>query len=428
MKNVPKALFFLFTSLFVSECICEITRLHSSRFHIALCIGLAAFFYLIWDILRWIKPFGKNLIDISERPPKRGRKVGGDIIRTVAVLFVPYLHFFGQSGYYNTILTDKYMLATAVRWLTVCAVPIFMIITGYFKSEKKLDVWHYKAIFPILLTHIIVSGIRIWVDMKFHGIAVDAEYIKHKMLYFEYGWYIRLYIGILILLPFFNAVFEKLETRKKRELFVLTLCSLGFLGPLTMDIVPSSWLILYVFGYYSIGLYIHKYKITINPIINIITIAFFIAITTLATHAHSNGHSFDWNYFGYAENSGYSAFPVVVVSALLMILCVDIELPPALAIIFRLFEMVSLEMYLYSQMFDSFIYPYYEQQGYRFSSFFSHSLIIVGSSVALAFIASHITAVITRLIRLPFGLIFNYIFKRNKSNSKAKEMPSTTSL
>ena len=159
---------------------------------------------------------GKPILYTEKRVRSGKREVGADIARTIAVILVPLVHFFGLTYYYSTKFTSDMILPTAIRWLGICAVPLFMIISGYFKVNAKINKKHYFAIIPLIFTHIFISSIRIWVDFYFHGEIVDLQYILDRLIYFKYGWYIRLYIGMLLLMPFFNIAYKSIEEKGKK--------------------------------------------------------------------------------------------------------------------------------------------------------------------------------------------------------------------
>lgn len=329
------------------------------------------------------------LLRVAKRLHTGEREVGGDIARTIAVIFVPLIHFFGQTYYYYTSFDLNLFFPTMIRWLSLCAVPLFMIISGYFKSNADISKKHYLAVIPLLMTHIFITAIRLWVDYYLHLKPVDINYILDKLLYFEYGWYIRLYIGMLFIMPFFNMAYKALESRRKKEIFVLTLVFISSLGPVTFDVIPSSWLILYVFAYYIMGCYLHEYRVSVNKWLGIGIILGLSAFGALSTCLHSWGEFFDWSFIAYQNNSGYSSPLVFILSGLIMILCLNTELDiKPLNTAFKLISLVSLEMYLFSQLFDGFIYKDIIKNNAAFSDSFSRIILLVGASLVLSFIAS----------------------------------------
>lgn len=348
---------------------------------------------------------GHPILSTELRTHSGKREVGGDIARTIAVILVPLVHFFGLTFYYNTNFDSTMLLPTAIRWLGICAVPLFMIISGYFKVNSSFTKKHYFAIIPLLCTHIVISTIRIWVDYHFHGEVIDTTYILDRLLYFKYGWYIRLYIGMLLIMPLINIGYKNIGDKWKKEVIILTLVGLNALGPLTFDVVPSSWLILYVFGYYLIGCYLREYKVKINYLTGILGVVAILAIVSFATCIHCDGDVFDWSFIGYQGNSGYSAMVTVFISMLIMVMCLNINFNnKIISFVFKAISLVSLEMYLFSQMFDGFVYKEIINNNVAFANSFSRIFLLVGTSAGLAFVASWVKKGV-------FG-VFKLIFRR----------------
>lgn len=357
----------------------------------------------LWFILDGsIKKLGfRGLITAEKRKEvKTGREFGMDIVRIIAILFVPFIHFFGDTEYYSAPIIGKTMLyATALRWLVLTAVPLFMIITGYFKLDKDINFNHYKAVFPVLLTHIVCCTVRLFTDYHIHGVELTREYVLDKLVYFNYGWYVKLYIGLLLIIPFLNKIWHGLETQAKKEILILTLISLTAMGPLIYDIIPATWLILYVTGYYFIGAYIREYKIRINPVLNIALIAATVFSAAVATYAHCDGGAFDWEYLGYAANSGYSSLPAFLAATLITILFCDLNCPfKPLALAAKAISVLSLEMYLFSQMFDMIIYKTYQQAGYTFLDYVPIAKVLLAKIIFYAFLASAAKKIIFLII------------------------------
>ncbi len=397
-----KHILYLYLSLLLGYCTTEF--IDYSFFAVYILSTIAYWAILSLADYIFIK-IGHPILSTELRTHSGKREVGGDIARTIAVILVPLVHFFGLTFYYNTKFDSTMLLPTAIRWLGICAVPLFMIISGYFKVNSSFTKKHYFAIIPLLCTHIVISTIRIWVDYHFHGEVIDTTYILDRLLYFKYGWYIRLYIGMLLIMPLINIGYKNIGDKWKKEVIILTLVGLNALGPLTFDVVPSSWLILYVFGYYLIGCYLREYKVKINYLTGILGVVAILAIVSFATCIHCDGDVFDWSFIGYQGNSGYSAMVTVFISMLIMVMCLNINFNnKIISFVFKAISLVSLEMYLFSQMFDGFVYKEIINNNVVFANSFSRIFVLVGTSAGLAFVASWVKKGV-------FG-VFKLIFRR----------------
>lgn len=64
------------------------------------------------------------------------RDLGLDITRIIAFASVPSVHFFLNSGFYDTpVLGEKMYIMVIFRTLFMICVPLFMLLSGYLMSE-----------------------------------------------------------------------------------------------------------------------------------------------------------------------------------------------------------------------------------------------------------------------------------------------------
>lgn len=105
------------------------------------------------------------------------RDIGLDLTRIIAFIQVPCIHFLFKIKYYNqAIIGERMYLMTFIRVMFMTCVPLFLLLTGYLSSEKKVEIApkpllkYYSRLVPILLTYVITAVIII-----VYGIFVDGE-------------------------------------------------------------------------------------------------------------------------------------------------------------------------------------------------------------------------------------------------------------
>ena len=78
----------------------------------------------------------------------------------------------------------------------------------------------------------------------------------------EYAWYIEMYIGLFLLIPFLNIMYEGLKTKKNKQYLILTLLIMVSISPIInfitvrnvkLEIIPNWWNSIYPLVYYFIG-------------------------------------------------------------------------------------------------------------------------------------------------------------------------------
>lgn len=132
------------------------------------------------------------------------RDIGLDLTRIIAFIQVPCIHFLFKIKYYNqAIVGERMYLMTFIRVMFMTCVPLFLLLTGYLSSEKKVEIApkpllkYYSRLVPILLTYVITAVIII-----VYGIFVDGEtetlgsVIRNVLDFRKYSWYIECTSGL----------------------------------------------------------------------------------------------------------------------------------------------------------------------------------------------------------------------------------------
>lgn len=213
---------------------------------------------------------------------KKSRNVGLDITRIVAFISVPAIHFFLNSGYYNTpiIGTSMYIMTIMRTFFGIC-VPLFMLLTGYLMSAKEIKIekreirGYISNLFKVLETYVIATVIiLIFNQIYLKEIVGVKEGLLNILGYKQYSWYVNMYIGCYLLIPFLNILWRAIATKEGHKIlvcifFVLTvLPSIVNVFNFEVDkginiinassynqLIPNWWGQLYPITYYYIGAY-----------------------------------------------------------------------------------------------------------------------------------------------------------------------------
>lgn len=219
-----------------------------------------------------------------------------DILRIIAVLCVIGIHFFYHSGYYYTTNDNAVMyFATVLRTLCSVCVPLFMILSGFLLCNKTLKKGYYSGIRKTIIVYILVAI----ACMIYKSIV--GSYTLTPLTFFtgildftgaNYSWYIEMYIGLFLLVPFLNIIYKNLDSRKKKNILLITLIAITILPSLfnefrfdslewwanpasnteTQKLIPSWWVGIYPITYYFTGCYIREYGTKIKNIYLIIAL------------------------------------------------------------------------------------------------------------------------------------------------------------
>ena len=219
-----------------------------------------------------------------------------DILRIIAVLCVIGIHFFYHSGYYYTTNDNAVMyFATVLRPLCSVCVQLFMILSGFLLCNKTLKKGYYSGIRKTIIVYILVAI----ACMIYKSIV--GSYTLTPLTFFtgildftgaNYSWYIEMYIGLFLLVPFLNIIYKNLDSRKQKNILLITLIAITILPSLfnefrfdslewwanpasnteTQKLIPSWWVGIYPITYYFTGCYIREYGTKIKNIYLIIAL------------------------------------------------------------------------------------------------------------------------------------------------------------
>ena len=231
-----------------------------------------------------------NLEKLQNRNPAM------DILRIVAVLCVISIHFFYHTGYYNTTADNDLMyFATVLRTLFSVCVPLFMILSGFLLCNKTLKKGYYSGIRKTIIVYILVAIACIIYK------SCNGSYTLTTLTFFtgifdfsgaNYSWYIEMYIGLFLIIPFLNIIYKNLDSRKQKNILLITLIAITILPSLfnafkfdsyewwanpatdtdTQKLMPSWWVGIYPITYYFTGCYIREYGTKIKNVFLIIAL------------------------------------------------------------------------------------------------------------------------------------------------------------
>lgn len=335
------------------------------------------------------------------------RNINIDLIKCIAVFSVISVHFFANTGFYDKVVLGNNMyVAVFFRTLFMICVPLFMITTGYLMKNKTLSKKYYLGISRVLITYVLASLIYLGYRAIYFGEPFGIKHIVRCIVEFDIAnaWYIKMYIGLFLLIPFINLIYNNLKVKKQKQILIITMLILtSFQGIFNIkySLIPDWWIGIYPLTYYFIGCYLKEYKVNIKPFKNILLLLFCLLISSLINIYISKGNTFVWGI-----HNEYSSILNVSTSVLIFILITNLDLQKLniklKKIITKLSEL-SLGLYLTSGTIDRFLYFNY----FKNVDFFS----IIGyfKIVPLIFVLSISLSIIINVI---YKIINKYIIKK----------------
>lgn len=290
------------------------------------------------------------------------RDLNLDLIRALAAFLVLSVHFFLNNGYYATAMVGKKMLLlTVVRTGFMVCVPLFLLLSGYLCHRKKLSGRYYLGIVHILLTYGLATLFCLLFRCVYWQQPFRIPWAGKELLAYTgapYAWYVEMYIGLFLLIPFLNLMYHGLTSQRQKQALVLTLFCLTALPALTNlyhELLPDWWTQLYPIAYYVLGAYLNEYPPRVNWKWCISLLALVVLLGGGYNYVRCFGDVFRWedynNWFG----------PGIAASAVLLFLLlrqVNLDRLPRWGkwLIAKGSEL-SLAIYLVSWCYDQLFYP-----------------------------------------------------------------------
>ena len=308
------------------------------------------------------------------------RNWNADLIRCVAVFSVICVHFFLNIGYYDQQFVGKEMfIMTVMRDAFMVCVPLFLMLTGYLMNKKELSKKYYRGILKTIKVYLLASIFCI----LFRVFYLNQEYtLKTGILSIlnfngaEYGWYIEMYLGLFLLIPFLNLIWNNLKNKKEKQVLIGTMLILstlpsmlnifdfltpGFFADNTISrnyqqLVPDFFMNLYPLTYYFIGAYFKDEDINLS--IKKSFILFICTVLILAIYAfwRNNGAYYDYGLY----SNHWGAIGYVLTTFFVFNILLKIKINPSNEVLTKILYFVSklsLGIYLVSFIPDRMIYP-----------------------------------------------------------------------
>ena len=289
------------------------------------------------------------------------RNLNLDLIRCVALLMVPIMHSLDHTGLYDQQLygaANQSMIA--VKTLFTTCIPLYVMLSGFVNNRKALSARYYLGLIRILGVYLI-CGIACLAFEQCSGIAhrSPAEMVSALVNFSccDYAWYIMMYFGLFLMIPFLNMAYHGLTTRKQKLVLVATFLALSVLPSLLnlyFQLYSLWWTRLYPLCYYFTGAYLSEYMPKAKPGKWAAALLAFLAAYSVFFYFHHDAN-------GAALIGVYQdTFPVYILSVLLFVTLFHLSLgtvPGPVAALLRKVSDLTLPAYLLTWITDSLIYP-----------------------------------------------------------------------
>jgi surface polysaccharide O-acyltransferase-like enzyme len=330
------------------------------------------------------------------------RYYGIDILKTIALLSIIGQHFFTlQTPFKQSSFVGVSMFIQGVAMnFFLIGVPLFVAITGYLNAEKKISCRYYRNLLKVIIPYILISIIYIVVRIHLFDETITIRHSVGMILRFNaipYGWFIEMWIGLYLLIPFLNILFNCLPSKRTALLLIITLAILTII-PMTTNqhgfhFLPNYWNSLWPLLCYYIGTYIRKYQPYLKTIHLIVFIVICCCIEPLLNLILFPGRSYIL-----IIGTCLLTYPAMAAFFILLYQC-NIQHRFVKNILNKISDL-SLYIYLFFALFDMLMYPVFLKNYINQQQFGLYFIIIVPLLFILSFITSYIFDLIIKIVRI----------------------------
>jgi len=365
---------------------------------------------------------------------ERKRNPAADVIRCFALFLVISVHFFYNNGYYYELVNSKKMyVMTVMREFFIICVPLFIMLSGFLLKDKKVCYSYYKRIGKIIFTYVLAGVSCLIYSANFLNKSYEFDDIIASFFNYTaapYSWYIEMYLGLFLLIPFLNLIYNNLETQKKKLVLIFSFILLTSLPAVinvynfsSLDwwahpsysskytqILPEWWTAIYPVTYYFIGCYLREYGLKITKCANFILIILCTLFSGIYSCWRSYGSAYIWGSW-----SSYQSLFNVILTTLVFTFFINLDYSNVNAKIVGFLKRLSslcLGAYLVSFIFDKIFYPILAKAVPIMQERVFYYFVIVPIIFALSLSLSWVLSIIEKLIIKFFGLFFKNVIKR----------------
>lgn len=292
---------------------------------------------------------------------QKERNINLDIIRSTALLAVICVHFPLYIGFYGQSIIDipSYIMIFLITFFKAC-IALFFLLTGYLKSDCTLTKKYYHGIVKIYRAYVLASIVCI-IYRKVRQIR-GLRYAIVDILDFStsnYAWYIAMYIGLFLLIPFLNLAYHNLDTKRKKQILIIS-CLFCTAAPSVFNIwsfgklIPDFWISIYPITFYFIGAYLKEYPVKIAPLKAGLMFLFCVSVFT----AFNIWFSYPGSFISNVLNE-WGSFQTTIDAILMFMLLYNLKTDNMPAIIRNAFiwiSRLSVYAFLVSSIFDHEFY------------------------------------------------------------------------
>ena len=190
-----------------------------------------------------------------------------ELLRMISMLMVTTLHALGKTDLleaFGNSLSVNGWIAWTLEALSICAVNVFMLISGYFLIESRFQ---WKRLAEIVFQTVFYSAgvfAVFWLTGNLQSDEKDLYHALHGVLpiHMNLYWFITAYVGLYLLLPMITAGVKALSEKQLRIMIITLLtyeCLFKSLLPVVLEEDSKGYSTFWFLIVFLVGAYFRLY-------------------------------------------------------------------------------------------------------------------------------------------------------------------------
>ena len=202
----------------------------------------------------------------------KNRIQGIDLLKCIAIVTIPAQHFFTLQTSFRQSTFDSFpmFLQGVGMEFFLIGIPLFIAITGYLSNQTEPTCKYFRKSLRVIIPYIIISIIYLFFRHYYFGESITIRNGVDMILGFNaisYAWYIEMWIGLYLLAPFLNLLYNNIKSAKTSIILIVTLYVMTYLTISVnregFHILPNYWTSISPLTCYFIGCHIRKFGVNI---------------------------------------------------------------------------------------------------------------------------------------------------------------------
>lgn len=364
------------------------------------------------------------------------RDINLDVLRCLSLFFVLAVHFLTHCGIYDAGYTGvTAFLSDTLRNFYAPALGIFIMLNGFLQFRRKLSSNYYLGILRLYEMYLVCSVAHILYNVFYLGTDMSIKDMLSTLLNFtagDYSWYILLYNGLFLLIPFLNLSYNAIEHRGQKRVLILSLFFISALPFSFLNAFISTtaywWQRIWPLLFYFMGAYFGEYRPRLSAkkagLLYFAVLMVFSVYNFALYNPNSPLFGISTRSFQYAHES----LQIAVMAPLLFLWIINIDMSACPAVIEKTLAVISKYTYgifLFSSLTDSFIYlwlcRFVPDVGVRYLLFPIAVPISYVGATFMAFLADKLVNLMDKLIRPAAKWLIDTLYRLTAPDAAAAE-------